>query len=601
MAPPPAINLHQRAICLQQELASGEAEKRIHLLLQLWDVQDDLGHHNEAMSTAHEALQLAGELDDRYSRAMAERYIAITHKQLGEFSEAAKHFRGAERGFKAIGSTLEATHALFGLGLVYQMKGDQQNAERQFRRCLKQYEQLGDRKWVAKCQSAIGRSAWTRGDNAEAMKRIEAALTVMKEMGSRVEMGIQMNQLAVIHGTRGDYTEALRYLLEARDLFHNQQRRDLVLYTMINIGSLYLHTGVSERAAEIFQECLVCADEIEAVTVKISVLKFLGHCSGEHEDGLHYLYHALELADMQDDRDNSILLHCDIGLRLLYLGDSSEASRHAKQAAALLANDSPARYQAAVWKLMGKIERMLGKHSRAIGLLKDAVNSYRVAENRDGERMALSELALAYEQSGDIASAFEHYKAYHVLEAELIGSGPQHSIEQLITQRELQKIQHEREQLRVDREQLHEALQQKETELTSMALHLVQKNEALEKIRSEVSRMVDAATGDAKGMLRQLVVTIRQSAGSDEQWAMFEKQFQHVHPQFVDMLRRQAPDLTVAESRVTALLRLQLNTKEIASLLHVSTRAVEKHRLNIRRKLGVEGKIALPEYLASLA
>ena len=112
--------------------------------------------------------------------------------------------------------------------------------------------------------------------------------------------------------------------------------------------------------------------------------------------------------------------------------------------------------------------------------------------------------------------------------------------------------------------------------------------------------MVNAATADARPLLKKLVPMIQQSIGSDEEWSAFEQQFQQVHPEFVEALLARAPELTQAELRVAALLRINMSTKDIAALLSVTTRAVEKHRLNMRRKLALDAESNLPTFLATL-
>ncbi|WP_341644883.1 response regulator transcription factor [Thauera sp. SDU_THAU2] len=61
-------------------------------------------------------------------------------------------------------------------------------------------------------------------------------------------------------------------------------------------------------------------------------------------------------------------------------------------------------------------------------------------------------------------------------------------------------------------------------------------------------------------------------------------------------LERALPALTPKEIAILNLLAKGCSNKEIASLLGSSIRTVESHRLNLRRKLGVEGRAALVKY-----
>jgi DNA-binding CsgD family transcriptional regulator len=53
----------------------------------------------------------------------------------------------------------------------------------------------------------------------------------------------------------------------------------------------------------------------------------------------------------------------------------------------------------------------------------------------------------------------------------------------------------------------------------------------------------------------------------------------------ISKIQLKIPELSASESRVAALLINQLNTKEISSILNVTTKAIEKQRLNLRKKL----------------
>jgi DNA-binding CsgD family transcriptional regulator len=123
----------------------------------------------------------------------------------------------------------------------------------------------------------------------------------------------------------------------------------------------------------------------------------------------------------------------------------------------------------------------------------------------------------------------------------------------------------------------------------------------LEKLRDEVAKLTTDAIESARPALKRLRSLIQESIGADGDWSAFEGQFAEVHPGFIEALLVHAPELSQAEVKVASLVRIGLNTKEMASLLNVTTRAVEKHRLNLRKKLGVEGATGLPEVLVALA
>ncbi|MBK9249553.1 MAG: helix-turn-helix transcriptional regulator [Ignavibacteria bacterium] len=68
---------------------------------------------------------------------------------------------------------------------------------------------------------------------------------------------------------------------------------------------------------------------------------------------------------------------------------------------------------------------------------------------------------------------------------------------------------------------------------------------------------------------------------------MIYDEISSVHGEFINRIKELYPDLTDMEVRISALLRMKLTSANIATLLFISQRTVEVHRLRIRKKLGI--------------
>ena len=73
---------------------------------------------------------------------------------------------------------------------------------------------------------------------------------------------------------------------------------------------------------------------------------------------------------------------------------------------------------------------------------------------------------------------------------------------------------------------------------------------------------------------------------------ILESNFGKITSPFIRTIGIQAADLTPTELQVASLIRDGKSTAEIAEILCASERTVESHRLNIRRKLGLQGRAA---------
>ena len=88
------------------------------------------------------------------------------------------------------------------------------------------------------------------------------------------------------------------------------------------------------------------------------------------------------------------------------------------------------------------------------------------------------------------------------------------------------------------------------------------------------------------------------NAKSDERdWDIFEKSFNESHGDFFKKLKAEFPSLSPNDLKLCAYLRLNMTSKDIASLLHISTRAVEVRRYRLRKKFDIPTEKNLTEFL----
>ena len=87
---------------------------------------------------------------------------------------------------------------------------------------------------------------------------------------------------------------------------------------------------------------------------------------------------------------------------------------------------------------------------------------------------------------------------------------------------------------------------------------------------------------------------------SQDDWKVFQANFEGAHGQFMKILKDNYPDLTSSDLRLCAFLRMNLSSKEIAPLLGISVRGVENHRYRLRKKLNLDGDSNLTEFIIRL-
>jgi DNA-binding CsgD family transcriptional regulator len=83
----------------------------------------------------------------------------------------------------------------------------------------------------------------------------------------------------------------------------------------------------------------------------------------------------------------------------------------------------------------------------------------------------------------------------------------------------------------------------------------------------------------------------------DDDWEHFSRNFDRVHSDFLKRLAEKHDHLSPNDYRLCAYLRMNLSTKEIASLMNISVRGVEASRYRLRKRLNLETDTNLTDYL----
>lgn len=153
-------------------------------------------------------------------------------------------------------------------------------------------------------------------------------------------------------------------------------------------------------------------------------------------------------------------------------------------------------------------------------------------------------------------------------------------------------------------ENLRSELRYKSEELIRSTLNIVHKNEILQEIRRGAMSISHSVNEENLVGIRRktlhLIGRIDKDLENEDYWQAFQTSFDSVHHDFFQYLDEHFPGLNHKEKILCAYLRMNLMSKEIAPLLNISVRGVEISRYRLRKKLGVEEKDNLADFLQRL-
>ncbi|MFT5619451.1 MAG: ligand-binding sensor domain-containing protein/DNA-binding CsgD family transcriptional regulator [Arenicella sp.] len=156
----------------------------------------------------------------------------------------------------------------------------------------------------------------------------------------------------------------------------------------------------------------------------------------------------------------------------------------------------------------------------------------------------------------------------------------------------------EEELQRVKNEKLESEVISKNKKLTLSTMHLLNKNSFINSMKHDVNMVVKKSKNqETKKELSRIINNINKNIEGDEDWNHFAIHFDQVHGDFTKRIASTYPDMTAQEMKLAAYLKMNLSTKEIAHLLSISVRGVEIARYRLRKRLELERKTNLQEFI----
>ena len=150
---------------------------------------------------------------------------------------------------------------------------------------------------------------------------------------------------------------------------------------------------------------------------------------------------------------------------------------------------------------------------------------------------------------------------------------------------------------KAEKEKVAAELAFKKKELTTHALHLAKKNEVLESVKQKAKelKLSEQSPGYA-----QLINTINFDQQDDKNWENFTQYFEQVHKNFASNAKAKYPEVTKNELRFMALMKMNLSSKEIATILNVTSDGIKKARQRLRKKMNLKPEDSLEKAVLDL-
>lgn len=442
----------------------------------------------------------------------------------------------------------------------------------------------------AKANRAIGLTHFYIGNYKQSVKHYFNALSHYEAVKDSSGLIAMNNNLGAVYDRLLDFDKALIYYLKARDLLTNysdQEQKLKILPSLYNnIGNVYQTRSEIPSAIEYYEKALSIAEETKRLEVQGTVLNNLGKL---------YLY------DLNDVDASYDFLKRGLAVRK-ELGDKAEMSKS--------------------YNNLAHYYRLKGKYDEAKKSVREAINLGVEIGSLEAEKFGYANLSEIERDRGDYKAALEAHVTFKNLSDSIQNQLTSSEISKLQMQydfeKETQARDHEQAQLRnryliiiialtvlllvtilimviirsrskqseLKRRNLSQDIEIKNKELTTNVMYLIRKNELINDVAGRLLKIQPNVLPENNKVVQSIIIDLQREADNDT-WQEFELRFNQVHTDFYENLRKLYPDLSPAEEKLCAFLRLNMSSKDVAAITQQSIKSVEVARARLRKKLNL--------------
>ena len=491
-----------------------------------------------------QALAKAAAENDRLAEGDYLQQLGLLFYHQGNYSQAINYLLQAQKIFRTANVPDRLARNLNELGTVYYYNRQSNLARKQFDEALAMYRQIRSQQGMARTYGNIGHLYEKKGDLNQAFHYQRLALANYQAIKDPAGLSKIYENLGSIYEDRAQYDSARYYYQNA--LTMSDQSHDEIgrLEIVNNLGDLYRKTGRYRQALDIYYQVKKLAEQKGEKYQLNGAYRDLGktyQLMNRHDSAYHYFELSHDLTDEIYATDNNRQIAL---LQTLYDVEQKDNE---------IARLSAEKRMNVILTVTAVLVLVL------IGVLGAVIISR--------QRLKIRNEQALNQQNQEIFR----------------------------TQNELMQVELTNKQLA--EENLRYQLELKGKELTSHTLHLIQKNQVLEELKSDLNTILKDDKRDQRKQLKQLVQKIGQSFSQDKNWDDFRTTFDQVHPNFFSNLTRHFPDLTATDLRLIALLKMNMSSADIATMLAISPDSLRVSRYRLRKKLGLAEGESLSGYI----
>lgn len=463
------------------------------------------------------------------------------------------------------------SNTLFYLAWTYYYMADYKSTMANLLEKMKIDEELGNKRQIANNYNFIGNIYYSAKDYEKAFENYKKGLSIYEELNDSEGARFIYNNLANIYVQYNELQKAEENYKLSLNIGHNMNNYRGLAITYNNLGNLYYKYYKNKKAITYFNKAIEFVDSINTNKTKVKVLVYnnIGDYyiwANNYDSALVYLYNGYLLAKQYylPSYKN------DIAASLSKIYSKKENYKKAFE------------YQLIHKKLSDSIFSI--DNSGRLTLLE--------FQYEQKKKEIQHNITLLKQQRKTKTSIWTATTIFLISVAS--------AVSYIVYQRgKIREGKLRNEKIKIEAESLSEKLEFRNKEIVLMMMNLFERNELINQVINKLRSVLPNLKKTNYNFIDDIVKDLRGNY-HENILKEFEYRFQKVHTNFFRNIRKDFNNLTSNDLRLCAFLKLNMSTKDIASITHQSINSIEVARTRLRKKLNLNNvDIDLVAFLAA--
>jgi len=454
---------------------------------------------------------------------------------------------------------------------------------------------------VAQIHFYFGLAQYERHHYPESKSHLEKGLHLIPELENKDVMNAY-DKLGIIVLKMGDPNKAIEHFTRALSISHQVKDQKESLKIMSHLAtaqsfagnillSIDLTTQVRNEGLKSGYDSIIAQSSMNLVHLQ------LRQGSQDYEALLNLISIAIEYYKKNDDIENLANAE-NLKVGILYNKEDYKGGFALMKGVVKRCETINDPYRLTSAKIdLERFRFAQGEKELAIKNVKLLNTVAQKNSHKKTEQKGLELLVRFYSENNDFQNELLALRELSFLKDEIANQALQKIIARKGVEIEKLRLELETEQMEKQLNIVHNKLEKRERELTSKAMIMLERKRGLADV---YKALIDLSEKEPSAGIKALRQNVKEKLNDSDEWDEFKRWFDNVNSDFFQALDQFDAKLTPQEKKVAAFIKLGLSIKEVAQLTSLSTRTIETHRLNLRKKCKLDRNQNLSVFLGNL-